>query len=111
MNEPWFSEQYAWVFGAFVGILGGIVGTMVGVLAPRGKAKTIVYLLYWVALITSVVFLFSGIVALIIGQPYAIWYGLTLAGFIGTLVFSINYFTMRYAYRQPEARRMAAQHL
>ena len=111
MNVPWFPEQYAWVFGASIGVLGGVVGTLVGCLAPFGKAKTMVYGVYWFALIASVTALIAGLSALISGQPYAIWYGLTLAGSIGSLVFGINYFTLANVYRQAEARKMAAQNL
>lgn len=111
MIEPWFPEHYAWIFGASIGVLGGIVGTMVGCLAPMGKAKTLVYAVYWFALVASVACLILGIAALIAGQPYGVWYGLALAGFIGSLVFGINYFTMAYAYRAAENRKMAAQNL
>jgi hypothetical protein len=111
MNAPWFPEQYAWVFGASIGVLGGIVGTLVGCLAPFGKARTLVYAVYWFALIASVTSLITGLSALISGQPYAIWYGLTLAGIIGSLVIGLNYFTLANAYRHAEARKMAAQNL
>jgi hypothetical protein len=111
MIEPWFPEHYAWIFGASVGVLGGVVGTLVGCLAPKGKAKTLVFAVYWVALIASVTCLVAGIAALIAGQPYSIWYALLLTGFIGSTVFGINYFTMAYAYRAAEQRKMAAQNL
>jgi len=111
MNEPWFSLQVAWIFGASVGVLGGIVGTLVGILAPRGKAKTFVYCLYWFALLLSAASLLGGIIALVSGQPYHVWYGMGLAGLIGVLVFGINYFTLNMAYRQAELRKLSAQHL
>jgi len=111
MNVPWFPEQYAWIFGASIGVMGGVVGTLGGCLAPFGKAKMLVFGLYWVALIASIVSLIAGITALVSGQPYGVWYGLTLAGFIGSLVFGINYFVLVNAYRQAEARKMAAQNL
>lgn len=111
MNEPWFPEHYAWVFGTGIGVLAGIIGTMVGILAPMGKAKAIVFAIYWFGLIASAVCLIAGISAVLAGQPYGVWYGLLLAGFIGSLVLGANYFTMVYAYRRAEARKMAAQNL
>lgn len=111
MNEPWFSSQYAWIFGAGVGVLGGIVGTAVGFLAPRGKAKGIVFGLYWFAMLMSTASLLGGIIALLSGQPYHVWYGLGLAGLIGVLVFGLNYFTLTMAYRQAELRKLNAHHL
>jgi MFS family permease len=111
MNEPWFAPQYAWIFGAAVGILGGIVGTAVGLLAPRGKAKGTVFGLNWFAVLISAGSLLGGIIALVSGQPYHVWYGLGLAGLIGVLVFGLNYFTLTMAYRQAELRKLNAQHL
>lgn len=111
MIEPWFPEHYGWIFGASIGVLGGVVGTLVGCLAPWGKAKTVVFFLYWFSLIASALCLVTGLAALIAGQPYGIWYGLLLSGVIGCCVFGFNYFTLVYAYRQAEARKMAAQNL
>ena len=40
MSEPWFDpNRYAWIPGTALGVLGGILGSMAGVLAPRGRAK------------------------------------------------------------------------
>lgn len=111
MNEPWFAEHYAWVFGASIGVLGGVVGTMMGVLAPAGKAKSLVFSLYWLSVSLSIICLIAGIIALLAGQPYGVWYGLTLTGIIGTLVFGLNYINLVRAYRSAENRRMAAQNL
>lgn len=111
MIQPWFPEHYAWIFGASIGVLGGVVGTLGGCLAPFGKAKTLVFGVYWLAIIASVACLIAGISALISGQPYGVWYGLTLAGAIGSVVFGVNYFTLNNAYRMAEARKMTAQNL
>lgn len=111
MNEPWFPPQYAWILGAGVGVMGGVLGTLMGVCGPAGKAKSLVFGLYWGSLLISVACLLTGIAALIAGQPYGVWYGLTLAGFIGSLVLGLNYFTLVNVYRQAEQRKMAAQNL
>lgn len=111
MIEPWFPPQYAWIFGAGVGVMGGVLGTMMGVCGPAGKAKPLVFALYWGSLLISVACLLTGIAALIAGQPYGVWYGLTLAGFIGSMVLGLNYFTLVNVYRQAEQRKMAAQNL
>ena len=71
----------------------------------------LVFAIYWFALIASVTCLVAGIAAIIAGQPYGIWYGLLLAGVIGSCVFGFNYFTLIYAYRAAEQRKMAAQNL
>ncbi len=111
MNTPWFSEMYAWIPGTCVGVLAGIFGALVGSLAPAGKAKFFVFGFYWLLLGASAIMLVAGIIALVIGQPYGVWYGLGLGGLIGTLVLGCNYFTMANVYRRAEQRKLDAQNL
>jgi bacteriorhodopsin len=109
MNEPWFPEMYAWLPGTLIGVLGGLWGASVGMLAPRGLAKPLVTGFYWVLLSASVVMLIAGIAALVSGQPYGVWYGLGLAGMIGVIVLGANGFTMYAVYRRAEQRKMQAR--
>jgi hypothetical protein len=108
---PWFPEHYAWVFGTAIGVCGGIFGALVGVLGPQGKAKGLVLGFYWTVLAVSLVMLVAGIGALLTGQPYGIWYGLGLAGLIGTLVLGLNYPTIRNVYLRAEERKLLARDL
>jgi hypothetical protein len=110
MTEPWFNPmQYAWIPGTVLGMLGGVYGTAVGVLAPRGKARGAVMAMHWTFVAISVVLLAAGVVALVQGQPYGVWYGLGLAGLIGTIVFGVNTVTVVRAYEMAERRKMSAQ--
>jgi hypothetical protein len=84
---------------------------MVGVCAPRGKAKSLVVGLAWSLLAGSVALLAIGIGAWVSGQPFGIWYGLGLAGLIGVSVIGANMPVMFYAYRKAEERKMAARDL
>lgn len=112
MNEPWFDPSlYAWLPGTLLGCLGGVWGTLAGVFAPQGKAKTLVFGLWSVIFVASVILLGAGLFALIAGQPYGVWYGLGLAGMIGTCVLGPMFFTVRQRYRQAEARRLEARDL
>jgi len=79
MNEPWFDPiYYAWIPGTLLGTLGGIWGSLIGTLAPRGKGKVAVLTSLGILLAASVAFLALGIMALVAGQPYGVWYGLLL---------------------------------
>lgn len=111
MNEPWFPPYYGWIFGVTVGLMGGVMGTLMGIYAPAGKAKKLIFGLYWASLSLSVIFLLLGLVALLAGQPYGVWYGLLLSGCIGCFVLGFNYFTLVNAYRRAEQRKMTAQNL
>jgi hypothetical protein len=40
MAERWFDAmQWAWLPGTLLGVLGGLWGSLAGVLAPKGKAR------------------------------------------------------------------------
>jgi hypothetical protein len=109
MSEPWFNANlYAWIPGTLLGVLGGTWGGLVGFLAPRGKAKRLVLGGAWCLLAASVVLLVAGVVAWVTGQPYGVWYGLGLAGFIGVVVIGANVPTVIFAYRKAEEKRMSA---
>lgn len=109
MNDPWFDPmRFAWLPGTFLGVAAGVVGTLAGIYAPRGKAKGLVLGSVWALLGISVLLLIAAIVALAAGQPYGVWYGLGLAGLIGTLVLGMNAPMIVRRYRQAEARRIQA---
>jgi hypothetical protein len=110
MNDPWFDpNRWAWLPGTLLGVLGGLWGGLAGTLAPQGKARRLVLgsgeLLQWL----SVILLGAGLIALFTGQPYGIWYGLGLAGLIGTVVLGPALPQIRKRYREAEERRMQAE--
>lgn len=110
MSEAWFNPMmYAWIPGTALGVLGGVYGTAVGLLAPRGKARGAIMAMHWTFVAISAVLLVAGVVALVQGQPYGVWYGLGLAGLIGVIVFGANTITVIRAYEMAERRKMAAQ--
>ncbi len=49
-----------------------------------------------------------GVVALVAGQPYAVWYPLLLGGGICTVVFGAILLAVRARYRADELRRVQA---
>jgi hypothetical protein len=111
MTEPWFNPAYAWLPGTVLGCVCGLIGALAGCLIPRGKGKTLVLGSLWSVFSAAVVMLVAGIVALVSGQPYDIWYGLGLAGLIGVVVIGCNAPQVHRFYRMAEARRMQAQDL
>jgi hypothetical protein len=112
MIEPWFDPiRYAWIPGTLLGVLGGTWGAVLGILAPRGKARTLVLGGLAVLLAASAVCLVAGIAALLSGQPYGVWYGLLLAGVIGVIVLGVNVPVALNVYRQAEARKLQARDL
>jgi hypothetical protein len=112
MIQPWFDPNlYSWIPGTVLGVAGGVIGTLAGVLAPRGKAEQLITALFVIALAASLALLIGGIVALATGQPYGIWYGLGLPGLIGLVVFGMTFGQVRRRYQDTEMRRMRAADL
>ncbi len=110
MNDPWFDPiRWAWLPGTLLGCLGGLWGALVGTLAPQGKARNLVLgsgMLLWGL---SAISLAAGLTALCTGQPYGVWYGLGLAGLLGTLVLGPLLPLVRHHYREAEERRIQAE--
>jgi hypothetical protein len=111
----WFTQTQSVYIGAFggagVGVLGGILGPMAGVLAPRGKAKGLVLGLHGTVVVLGVIVLIAGIVAVSTGQPRHVWYPLLLGGGILTCVMGGLFPVVLGRYRAAEQRRMQAAEL
>ncbi len=111
--SEWWSQSFGVHLGAYggagLGVLGGALGAAMGVLAPKGKGKTFILSTMGLLIATSVVLLLTGIIALIIGQPYHVWYGPMLIGFIGSVVLGSLFPVVVIRYRQAEARKMDAE--
>jgi hypothetical protein len=108
--EPWFDpNQYAWIPGTVFGSTAGIMGGMVGWLVPRGKGRRFI-LTGWITLWASAFALgCAGMVALLNGQPWGVWYALLLPGVIGTIVMGATLLIILKSYREVEQRRLSAK--
>lgn len=115
-DSPWFDPAaFGTYFGAFGGALVGLLGAFFGGVgswaAQRGKWRRL--MLGGMATCGTVcaLFLVAGIVAVTLGQPYGVWYPLTLIGLIGAGCFLGLLPTMRRRYAEAESRRMEAHAL
>ena len=107
MIEPWFdANQWAWLPGTVLGVSIGLWGSLAGVLAPQGKARSLVLSLGWWLFGVSLVLVAAGLTALVSGQPYGIWYGLGLGGLIGMGVLGPILPVVRKRFREAEQREV-----
>jgi MFS family permease len=111
MNEWWTIQSTALIFGivgAACGLLGGLFGTVAGLLVPRGRGKPIVYGAFVSILAIALAGVVLGIAALLVGQPQHVWMWPLLTG--GILLASIlpSGLMIPAWYRQAERRRLAA---
>jgi hypothetical protein len=112
MIEPWFDPNaYSWIPGTALGVIAGTWGGLVGMLAPRGKAKGLMIGACWLLLAASAAMLAAGLFALYCKQPYGVWYGLLLPGIIGPIVIGCNMPMVYRHYHEAEKRRMEAEDL
>ena len=112
MSEPWFdANQWGWLPGTALGVLGGLWGALAGTLAPHGRGKALVWGTYWVLLAAGGLLLAAGVVAVAGGQPYGVWYGLLLPGVLVLAVVAPLGVVARNRFRMAEERRMRAQDL
>jgi hypothetical protein len=113
--EPWFDLQTQIWLGSGVGVFGGVWGSVLGVagglLIPKGKGKGFVFGMLFFGLAVGVGMLATGLVALVSGQPYGVWYPMLLGGFPQTLLAGIFVFVARHRYRQVELRKMQAEEI
>ena len=104
----WWSDRSAGLIGGVGGALIGCMGALIGVLGSRGRAKRLVVTLMRLQIGFGVVSLIFGIAALILGQPYSVYYPLLLLGVICTVVPAGLLPGIRRRYQQEELRRMDA---
>jgi hypothetical protein len=111
--EPWFNPErfgslYGGIGGAVLGILGGVFGSFGSQAAQSGRHRSLVLGGMTIVALACMLSLFAGLMALLFGQPYGIWYPLGLIGLIGSVVFFGLLPVMRKRYAEAEGRRMDA---
>ncbi|HJT76561.1 MAG TPA: hypothetical protein VJ739_05100 [Gemmataceae bacterium] len=117
MATPWFDPNTfgAWfgtVGGCACGLLGGAVGATAGTLAPRGKARALVFGLLGLSVALGVACFVFGLVALANGQPADIWaWPMYLGGLDVVLFGALGIPLVRRRYAEAENRRLEAEGL
>jgi hypothetical protein len=110
-SDAWWSNTTGGVVGGIAGSLVGLVGALVGVLASRLRARSFVLGTLKVGAAAGVALLAVGLFALVVGQPYEVWFVLLLGGVILAAVFGglVPQVTVRY--EAAELQRMRAHDL
>ena len=114
MNEWWTFQQTALIGGlggSSIGVLGGVMGSMIGICAPRGIARRLVFGCIGACVVLGVVLAIAGIVALAGDQPTHVWLPLILGGSILDITLVPLIPVVRLRYRQADQRKLDAQSL
>lgn len=110
-SSAWWSGTTAGWIGGIFGSLVGLGGALIGILASRGRSRRLVLGLVLGLVVLGACSVAIGVVAVLLGQPYAVYYPLLLLGGISLFVFGMNWPMLRARYRQQELRRMQAEDL
>jgi hypothetical protein len=103
----WSSSQGGTIgglLGAFIGILGGALGT----LASYGKVRRFVLAAMLGAVGLGAALIAAGVVAVVQTQPYTVYFPLLLIGAISAAVFGLQLPTVRRRYDEVEMRKIQA---
>jgi hypothetical protein len=107
-DAGWWDDRVGALLGAALGSTTGLCGAIIGLLAGLGRARRAVMTLAAVVFINGSMLLAIGLVAVLMRQPYAVWYPLTTVGAISAGVMAIIVPGLRRRYAEMELRRMAA---
>jgi uncharacterized membrane protein YqgA involved in biofilm formation len=113
--NAWWSENASIWFGVIGGGGGGafcgLLGSLIGILVPRGIGRPIIVPLTVLLAAAGVCTLALGIAAVTLGQPYHVYFPLLLTGGVVSLVMGAAVWLVIHGYRRAEARRMHAADL
>ncbi|MBN1347450.1 MAG: hypothetical protein JXQ73_32470 [Phycisphaerae bacterium] len=104
----WWSGATAGLIGGILGIAFGCIGSLIGILASRGRARGFVMGLLSAIQVIGVLVLIGGVVALIKSQPYAVYYPLLLLGILCSALGRGLAPTIRRRYDELELRKITA---
>jgi hypothetical protein len=104
----WWGERTAGLVGGIGGGLFGCLGGLIGLLAGRGRGRRFVMFATAAMILLGAAALLAGIVAVTLGQPYAVYYPLLLGGGLRVGILAPMRPKLRRRYEELELRQIAA---
>jgi hypothetical protein len=107
MTEPWFDpDHWAWLPGTLLGCLGGLWGSLIGILVPLGKGRPVTFGFGLLLAGLATTFTIAGLVGLAVGQPLGVWFFLLVPALPLDILILVGLYFLPRMYRVVEERRM-----
>ncbi len=107
-RTAWWGGRMGGIIGGGLGGLVGLAGALVGILAGRGKARRLVLATMIGLIALGALAAAAGVAAVVMGQPYAVYYPLLLAGGLSAIIPAALLPRVRKRYEELELRRIQA---
>jgi len=107
-SSQWWSEPKSGLIGGIFGSLVGVLGAAIGCLSGMRKAKHLTLGLFAFTITMGAIALIAGLVAVTCRQPWHVYYPLLLGGIIDVAVLGGNLLPVLRRYQADELRRLQA---
>jgi hypothetical protein len=107
-GSVWWSDRAAGWIGGIGGSVLGCLGSILAVLAAKGRCRGFVVWTSLVFIVMGIMAFVMGVAAVVVGQPYAVWFPLLLIGFLLLSILPFRLRQFQKGYEDLEMRRMAA---
>jgi hypothetical protein len=104
----WWSDRTAGLVGGTLGTIIGCLGSLMAYLANKGKARSFVLNAIQIELILGITLLPIGVIALVMRQPFAVWYLLLFPGILFLSILPRQRRSFLKKYEEQELRRITA---
>jgi len=101
--------RWAWLPGTLLGVLGGSLGSAIGMLAPRGRGRGVIIACGMLLLAACVGMLAGGLALVLMGRKWFVCYAWVLPGALGCIVLPVCLRGARLQYQAAEMRRLSAK--
>ena len=108
VTGAWWGDRTGGLVGGLIGVLLGLIGATIGTLTGIGRGRRFVAALLIVMVAIGCLSLLSGIAALALHQPYAVYYPLLLIGILSTVLGASGFPLIKQRFHAAELRRMQA---
>jgi hypothetical protein len=106
--NAWWTNQMGGLIGGIAGSVVGLMGAAIGILNSFGIARKICLSLLIAMFIFGVASLVTGLISLFFSQPYAVYYPLLLFGLLCSVLPPGLFQSVRRQYNQRELLKMHA---